>query len=180
MNRQPKNIKSYNLQPKKGFTLIELLLYIAISSLILLVITIFLSTLLESRVKNQTIAEVEQQGVQVMQLITQTLRNADTINSPATSASASTLSVNTYTGANNPTIFDLSSGGIRTTEGTGSAVSLTNARVTASALTFQNLSRVSTPGTVRISLTLTQVNPSGRNEYDFSKTFIGSASLRQP
>ena len=165
---------------QQGFTLIELLLYIAISSVILLVISVFLSTLLESRVKNQTIAEVEQQGAQVMQLITQTLRNADTINSPVSGASAGTLSVNTYTGANNPTIFDLSGGVIRIKEGAGAVVSLTNARVTASALTFQNLSRVSTPGTVRISFTLTYVNSSGRNEYNVTKKFTGSATLRKP
>ena len=165
---------------QQGFTLIELLLYIAISSVILLVISVFLSTLLESRVKNQTIAEVEQQGVQVMQMITQTLRNADIINSPATGASASSLSVNTYTAGNNSTIFDLSGGVIRIKESAGAVVSLNNARVTASALTFQNLSRASTPGTVRISFTLTSVNSSGRNEYNFTKTFTGSATLRQP
>ena len=164
----------------RGFTLIELLLYIAISSVILLTVSAFLSTLLESRVKNQTIAEVEQQGVQVMQMITQTLRNADTINSPTIGTSAGTLSVNTYTSANNPTIFDLSAGVIRIKEGAGAAVPLTNSRITASALNFQNLSRASTPGTMRISFTLTQVNPSGRNEYNFTKTFVGSATLRQP
>lgn len=164
----------------QGFTLIELLLYVAISGVILLVISLFLQTLLESRIKNQTIAEVEQQGLQVMQLITQTIRNADTINSPAIGASAATLSINTYTAGNNPTVFDLSSGVIRIKEGVGSAIALTNARITASALNFQNLSRVSTPGTIRISFTITHSNPAGRNEYNFSKTFYGSASLRQP
>jgi len=52
--------------------------------------------------------------------------------------------------------------------------------VTVSGLTFQNLSRSATPGTVRIQFTLTHVNPAGRNEYSFAKTFIGSATLRQP
>src|SRR3989338_6871109 len=71
-----------------GFTLIELLLYVGIASIILLVTSLFLSTLLQSRIKNQTIAEVEQQGLAVMQLITQTARNADSVNSPDTGASA--------------------------------------------------------------------------------------------
>ena len=163
-----------------GFTLIELLLYVAISSIILLAISAFLSTLLESRVKNQTIAEVEQQGAQVMQTVTQAVRNADLINSPAAGASAATLSINTYVGGNNPTLVDLSSGVIRMTEGVGSPVALTNSRITASALTFQNLSRASTPGIIRVSFILTQINSSGRNEYNFSKTFNASASLRQP
>ncbi|MBI5222371.1 MAG: prepilin-type N-terminal cleavage/methylation domain-containing protein [Candidatus Magasanikbacteria bacterium] len=163
---------------KKGFTLVELLLYASITSVMLLVISVFLSTLLESRVKNQTIAEVEQQGTQVMQLITQTARNAEAITSPATGASASSLTLDVVTVASDPTIFDLSGGVIRIKEGAGTATALTNSRVTASALTFQNLSRTSTPGTIRIMFTLTYVNSSGRNEYTYAKTFYGSASLR--
>jgi len=165
---------------QKGFTLIELLLYVAISSVILLVISLFLQTLLESRIKNQTIAEVEQQGLRVMQIITQTIRNTEAINSPAQGASATILSLDVITGASDPTIFDLLGNTIRITEGVSSAVPLTNSRVTVSGLTFQNLSRSATPGTVRIQFTLTHVNPAGRNEYSFAKTFIGSATLRQP
>src|SRR3990167_11517142 len=89
------NLKSYKLQANSGFTLIELLLYVAISSVMLLITSLFLQTLLQSRIKNQTIAEVEQQGLAVMQLITQAARNADSINSPATGASAVSLSLNT-------------------------------------------------------------------------------------
>lgn len=161
-----------------GFTLVELLLYVSIASVMLLVISVFLSTLLESRIKNQTIAEVEGQGIQVMQMITQTARNAEAITSPALGASASSLTLDVITAGSDPTIFDLASGVIRIKEGAGSAVALTNSRVTASALTFQNFSRTSTPGTIRIMFTLTYVNSSGRNEYTYSKTFYGSASLR--
>ena len=164
----------------RGFTLIELLLYIAISSVILLVISVFLSVLLGSRVKNQTIAEVEQQGAQVMQIIAQTVRNAEAITLPIITTNSSSLTLDVITVANDPTVFDLSGGVIRIKEGAGAVVSLTNARVAASALTFQNLSRASTPGTVRILFTLTSVNSSGRNEYNFTKTFTGSATLRQP
>lgn len=168
------------LKIQNGFTLIELLLYISIASIMLLVISVFLSTLLESRVKNQTIAEVEQQGLQVMQIITQTARNAEAITSPALGASTPSLTLDVIAVVSDPAIFDLASGVIRIKEGAGSATALTNSRVTASALTFQNLSRASTPGTVRIQFTLTHSNPSGRNEYNFSKTFTGSATLRQP
>jgi len=172
--------KNYKLQASKGFTLIELLLYVSIASIILLITSLFLSTLLQSRIKNQTVAEVEQQGLQVMQMITQTLHNADIINSPAQGASAASLSLNTIVAVNNPTVFDLASGTIRTKEGAGAVVSLNNSRVTASDLTFVNLSRASTPGTIRIQFTLMHVNSEDRNEYSFAKIFIGSATLRQP
>ncbi|MDD5626512.1 MAG: type II secretion system protein [Patescibacteria group bacterium] len=169
---------NYQLQTQRGFTLIELLLYVAVASAILLAISVFLSILLQSRIKNQTIAEVEQQGLQVMQLVTQTARNAEAITSPAQGASASSLTLDVISAASDPTIFDLASGAIRVKEGAGSATALTNSRVTASALTFQNLSRTDTPGTVRVQFTLAHTNPEGRNEYSFTKTFIGSASLR--
>ncbi len=164
----------------QGFTLVELLLYIAVTSIILLTISAFLTTLLESRVKNQTILEVESQGVQVMQLITQTLRNGANINTPLVGTNSSTLSVDTYNNTLNPTIFDISSGVIRVKEGASPVVALTNARVTASALNFENLSRADTSGTIRITFTLTYINSSGRNEYNFTKTFISSGTLRQP
>lgn len=169
-----------SFQKCRGFTLVELLLYVAISSSILLVTSLFLQTLLESRIKNQTIAEVEQQGLMVMQSITQALRNAESVNSPTQGGTASTLSINTYIGANNPTVFDLSAGYLRVTEGVALPVTLTNSRVAVSALTVQNLSKVNTPGTVRLQFTISHQNSSGRNEYSFSKTFISSASLRHP
>ena len=165
---------------KQGLTLIELLLYVSITSIMLLITSLFLLTLLQSRIKNQTIAEVEQQGLQVMQIITQTARNAEAITSPAIGASSSSLTLDVVTGGSDPTIFDLSVGVISIKEGTGSTVPLTNSRITASVLNFQNLSRVNTPGIIRISFTLTHVNPEGRQEYNFSKTFYANASLRQP
>jgi len=168
------------INTQRGFTLVELLLYVGISAFILLVVSVFLSFLLQSRIKNQTIAEVEQQGFQAMQIMTQTIRNAGTINFPSRGASSTSLSVNTYVASNNPTVFDLSTGAIRVTEGTGSPIALINSRVTASAPTFQNLTRTSTPGVVRIQFTLTYWNPAGRNEYQYQKIFIGTAALRQP
>src|SRR3989344_9374981 len=79
---------------KKGFTLIELLLYIGLSAGMLLAISIFLSVILQSRVDNQVVSEVEQQGWQVMNNITQTIRNFDIINSPAIGGSGAQLSLN--------------------------------------------------------------------------------------
>ena len=164
---------------KKGFTLIELLLYVGILSFVLLVVSIFLAALLSANAKNQTIAEVEGQGLAAMQIITQALRNADFVNSPAAGTSAASLSINTIIPANNPTIFDLSGGNIRINEA-GTTVVLNNSRVIVSGLSFSNLSRVGTPGIIRIQFTLTHANPDGRNEYNFSKTFTTAAALRWP
>ncbi len=167
-----------NIKPSRGFTLVELLLYSIIVGTIVLSMAVLLSLLMQSRVKNQVVAEVEQQGFQVMQLITQTARNAEAVNSPSQGASASSLSLDVVTAANDPTVFDLSGNTIRIKEGSATAISLTNSLIIASDLLFENLSYTDTHGTIRIQFTLTHVNSSGRNEYDYVKTFYGTATLR--
>ena len=164
------SIQNFKQKNHSGFTLIELLLYISISSVLLLILSVFLSSLLHARIKNQTIAEVDQQGTQIMHLLAQTARNAEAITSPGQGATIGSLTLNTLSAVNDPTVFDLSAGAIRITEGVGSPVPLTNSRMIAS----------DTPGTVRIQFTLAHLNPAGRNEYSFTKTFISSATLRLP
>ncbi len=165
---------------KQGFTLIEMLLYMAILSVILLALSSFAFMSFQSRIKNQTIAEVEQQGNQIMDIILQTARNSATINSPSVQASGTSLSLNTYNVATTPTVFSLVGNNIQIVEGSGSAVNLTSGRVAASAVTFSNLSESGAPGTVRVQFTLSYINNAGTNEYDFTKTFYGTASLRWP
>ena len=163
---------------QSGFTLIELLLYLAISSLILLTAIMFLWTLLEARVKNQTIAEVEAQGRQVIEQITQTVRNAEAITSPGVGSSGGTLTLDVVDSGDDPTVFTTTGGVVTISEGGGSAVSLTNDLVSVSGLAFENLSRTDTPGALKISFTISYQSDSNLNQYDYTKTFYGTASLR--
>lgn len=163
-----------------GFTILELLLYIGIASTVLLSASIFLSLTLEARVKNAALSEVEGQGVFLADLMGQTVRNSTGISAPSIGTTGSSLSVTTVSGATSPTVFSVASGALRVTEGAGAAVSLTNSRVAVSGLSISNLSRSGTPGTVRVSFTITYNNPSGRNEFDVSKTFTFSATRKQP
>jgi type II secretory pathway pseudopilin PulG len=97
-----------------GFTLIELLLYIAIVGTLLVAIMGFFALSVDSRVKNQTISEVDQQGAAVMDAITQSVRNASAITAPNTGASAASLNLAMPIAGVNPTVFDLSGGGSTT------------------------------------------------------------------
>ena len=162
-----------------GFTLIELLLYVSMLSIMMLSITMFLSLMLQSRVKEQVMSEVEQQGQLVMQEITQSVRNASAITAPTAGSAGTSLSV-TVPAPNSPTVFDLSAGVLRITEGAGSAVGLTNSKVTASSLLISNLSRASTPGVVRVEFTLTYNSTSTLSEYSYSKSFTTSVSRHWP
>ena len=163
---------------KKGFTLIELLLSLSITAVILLVISIFLAAILQSRVRNQAIGEVEEQGRAAMQLMTQTVRSATAITVPTVGATTTSLSVNTTISTTTPTVFSLAGGAIQMKEGAFALVPLTNSRVTVSGLTFDNRSRPGTHGTVQIQFTINSVNTSGRNEFSYQKTFFGSATIR--
>ncbi|HSW77345.1 MAG TPA: type II secretion system protein [Candidatus Chromulinivoraceae bacterium] len=318
-----------------GFTLIELLLYVAIVGGLLLSVSYFFAMAADSRLKNQTISEINQQGAAVMDYITQTIRNSTSISIPTRAGMAANLKLVVPTGTLSPTLFDTTSntilgvstdggttdnadknsmnatrftasatgtittlyallgptvaaspnnmgqmaiysgtsapttliasspstiltpsawnafiiaptavtsgqtywlvynnngllaadnnlrfsttgtgiylaqtfgtwpatwsGGttssdlnsmyapinsissvssLRVTEGAGSPVSLTNSKVQINGLTFKNLSPAGTPGVVQISFTLTRFNPSSKNEYDYQKTFTGSAEVQ--
>jgi len=161
---------------KSGFTLVELLLYSVLVGTIILFISYFLQTTLVSRVKNQTEAEVEQESLRAIQIMTQIIRNSSEINSPSTGTSATSLSLNAP--ANNPTVFDLSGGRIRVDEGTG-AIFLTSDRISVSNLNFYNVSGSGTNGSLKITFTANHLNPDGRNEWSYSRQFFASASLRQ-
>lgn len=167
------------MKRQQGYTLIELLLYLAITSVLLASLTAFFAMTLSVRTKNESINEVNQQGQLVMDSILQTVRNADSITVPATGFTTGTTTLAMTTAAINPTVISLSGATLQIKEGSSTAVALTNSRVIVSGLTIKNVSRSSTtPGSVQVGFTVSAVNTTGRNEYDYQKTFIGSASLR--
>ena len=164
---------------QKGFTLIETLLYISIAAVIMIAMSTLLTIALQSRVKNQTIAEVEQVGSRALNLITQTIRNSEGINLPTKGASATTLSVDVLEPANDPTVFDLFGSTLQITEGVNSAVALSADNVAISSLVFKNFARANTSDLIQVQFTVAYKNPENRQEYDYAKTFTASASVRK-
>jgi hypothetical protein len=146
--------------------------------MLLVSLATFFGISVEARTKAQTITDVDQQGAAAMDYMQQILRDASAITSPASGASANSLTVTVPTASLSPTIFNLNSTTLQVKEGTANAISLTNSRVRITSLTFTNLSRSGTDGAVRISFTLERINNSGRNEYDYSKTFTTTVALR--
>lgn len=165
-------------QQHRGFSLLELILYVGLFSFLILTIMMFLGLLLTARIKQQTITDVEQQGSRIIRQMTQTIRNADTITAPAAGTSATSLSLDVYTASLDPTVFSLSGNTLMLTEGSAAAISLNSSRVSITNLSIVNASRPGTPGLVRIQFTISRTSASVRNEYTYSKTFYGSASLR--
>ncbi len=167
------------IRSQKGFTLVELVLYVSICSILLLTMSTFLTFLLGARVRSQAITEVNQQGFQVMNQITQTIRNGRNIQIPSIGVSSSTLSLTTGNALLNPTVFSLNGTTFIVKEGSKTAIPLTNSRIRVSTVTFQNVSSSSsTEKIIRISYTIDYVNLGGRNEYSYTKSFNGSATIR--
>jgi len=170
--------KSLALTPMvTGFTLIEIILYIGLASFILLSVSVLLGTVLVSRVKGGVAQEIEQQGIQVMQIMTQSIRNAENILSPLPGLSESVLSLDVASEPE-PIIFDVLSEAVRVSEDGSSFLPLTSSRVKVSNLTFQNVSRAGTPGVIRIKFDLSYKNPENRPEFTYLRTFYASAAIR--
>ncbi len=162
----------------KGFTMIELLLYIAVSTIILLTVVIFLFTLLQVRIKNMVINEVEENGHYIMHIITQEIRNSESIISPPIATSSSSLTLNVSDLLKNPIVISLSNNSITMQYGSLPAVNLNTNNVIVQNLTFVNASKPGTDGIVRISFTLKYNNKIGRSEFEYTKTFTSAAAIR--
>ena len=175
----PLQTTNYKLPTNKGYTLIELLLYISLVSVLLFSLSYFWANTVTARIKNQTILEVEEVGTEAMNNITQSIRNADSITAPTAGVSGQSLTLANSNVAINPTVFDLASGTLRIKEGSNAVVNITSDKLTISNLSFANLSNTASPGIIRVTFTVTYKNTTGRNEYDFSKTFYDSAAIRK-
>lgn len=167
------------IKNKNGFSLIETIIYVAIFSVFIIALVSFGSSMTASRLHNQTVLEINDQGAKIMKTITQVLRNANNVNSPSISNTASSLSVATGVPATNPTIFSENGGILYVAEGAGGQIALTNNKVIVSNLLFSNFSRPGTPNIIKISFTLTSVASSSSPGGSYSFVFNGSAGLRK-
>ncbi|MDZ7611752.1 MAG: prepilin-type N-terminal cleavage/methylation domain-containing protein [Candidatus Moranbacteria bacterium] len=166
------------LRNEQGFTLVELLLYVGVVVVIISGVTGLAFLMLETRVKTQAMNEVNYQGERIVEIITQTVRNAEGINSPTKQGSSGSLSVDVLDAGDDPTVFDSSGGSVTIQEGGAGTIALSNNHVSVSNLVFSNNGLTDAPDSIQFSFQLNFNNPEGRNEYSYSKTFNGTASVR--
>jgi len=165
-----------------GFTLIELLIYITIFASIIGAIVGLAVLATSQKALSQNTVDVNYQGEAIMAMMTQTVRRSTAITSPTAANSSGSLSLTMASSSVNPTVFSSFNDGttnrLRISEGNPAINNnLTNGRVTLSNLTFTNMSQPSTKGSVQIRFTLSYKTTSKRQELQFSKTFIGAATI---
>jgi type II secretory pathway pseudopilin PulG len=159
-------MKNY-FKKNKGFTITETIIYISIFSILIAGFTIFTDSMRKTRISSQTFFEVNDQGMQITTIISQALRNAASVASPAMSATSSSLTITTTIPATSPTVFNLNNGVLYITEGSGPAVALNNNKISVSNLIFYNLSKTGKPNTVQFRFKINNTD------------FYGAGSLRK-
>ncbi len=157
-----------------GFTLIEVVLYLAILSTLVFSLSSCVSLISNARVKNQTMAEVGGQALQIVQVLNRIIHDAQSVTTPTVGDEQQSLSL--VDSDDNPVTVTLTDGSITINRGSG-AESLHNDRITASNVEFKNLSRPGTPDIIQINFTLSYKNDFSNSIYDYSKTYVSAVRL---
>jgi len=169
-------------QEARGYTIIEMLLYIAIFSLIIGSILSVAMSIADQRIQNQATQEVDYQGNMAINSITQSLRNASSINTPTPTNTSSSISFNLPVTSNNPIVYDvIGEQGVNRLHmrmGTTSPEYLTNTRVSITNLSISNRAISGGKDSIYISFTLTYHNPTNKPQLSYQKNFYGVTTLR--
>ena len=172
---------NYSLQKintQKGFSLLELLLAVTITSVLLLTLVFFTQDILEVQVKQRSIREVTEQGERIMTNILDLVHNAESVTVPTGGGSGTTLELVYANTSQNPTEITLSGGTIFFEENNNGTIPLHNDFVTTSNLLFTDRTQTDAWDTVDVEFTLEYNSTSARNEYEYTKTWYGTAVIR--
>lgn len=168
----------HHVTPKAGFTLLELLLYVAVSATVVGTVSFMSIQVLQARVRQQIIAEVNEQSNYVVHTVLDEIENAEAINSPV-NTTATSLSVNAPGASNDPTVYDLSGGRITKTTPSGT-VNLTSTRIVVTSLSFQDRAAVGQPGSITVTFTATYNGGTASiANYGYSQNFDGTTTVRR-
>lgn len=159
-------------------SLVEVLLYMALLSGMIFAIGGVVREMFTARNKQQSVIEVENEAMMVMQLLKRDLKDAQSISVPAAGATGNTL---TFTRTGTPAYsrsYTLSGGVLQQTTTPGSAALLTSNRVVLSNLSFRRIAVSTTLSIVNISFTASYSNPGGRNDLSYQRNYATSIVIR--
>ncbi len=163
---------------RRGFTLIEILLTLAVASVLISVIAAFVLLLLDNRVRTAIRADVEFQGVQTMERLLATVRQAEAIIAPTPGVSSDSMTIDVVDAASDPTTIIWGDNALWIRQGGDPPIALTSGSVSVSASSFAYRTSSTTRGHISIEFTVSYASASERPEYAYTKTFYGSASIR--
>lgn len=174
-------MSKYILHNSHGFTLIELLLYLALSTLMVVVLGGIGVHVLSARSKVQAEAELNyniQFSIEKMRML---IEEATAITSPDLHATSSTLSFTSAAASQNPVTIDLFNDQIRLQEGDAQPVFLTSNAVDITKLQFTNATEDASAGLIQIVMNSESHNPAKSTDRQASSSVtIAVASLLSP
>jgi hypothetical protein len=159
--------------------MIEIIFYVVISGFIILASFSVLDVVNKSKVKNEAAMSVEQQGAVVMDKILGDIRRSEGAGYPLPGASNSGLSLVMNVPAESPTVYSYSEGTLKLARGMSSQIDILDQEVYMTSITFNNYSVDDAGDSIRVVFTIAYKNVSGKPEYDYSKTFYGTATTRR-
>ena len=156
---------------RSGLTLIEIILFLGILSIMSGAIIGVLLDTQDARLRQHSVASLEQQGTHALTTATKMIRRAERIISPLEGATGSTLVLQMGKNEEYPTILMHNGSGITLVQKSITSA-LLNTDMHLSDMSFRNVGGTS----VWMSYTLTTVIPTLSKQI-FSRTFNGSATL---
>lgn len=165
----------------QGFTLVELLVYMGILTVFLTTSIVFAIDLIKTSQRARISLEVQQNIRFAMERMVREIRAADDLNAGASTfeTSPGVLSLAHDNGSLDPTVFDVSGGILRITQGAGSAIDLTTDDVAITNLVFHNYSVSGKTTNIQIEITIQYRNAVGGVIYDVSSSRRSSVVIRE-
>ncbi|KKW40446.1 hypothetical protein A2454_01910 [Candidatus Peribacteria bacterium RIFOXYC2_FULL_55_14] len=161
---------------RSGTSLVELLLFLAFFSLVSGVVVALLFSSNEQRVRQQTIALVDQTGIQLLQSITRRVRRAERIIDPPQGETGSLLFLQMAQDVENPTIIAQGSGVIMVVEANTVRPMTGSGNIVATNFLVRNTSPEDSRQSVTISFVLSRTIPLPTFP-EFSRTFEALVTL---
>jgi type II secretory pathway pseudopilin PulG len=159
----------------RGFTLIETIIYTALVGIVITGFITFALLILGLSNKNYVIGEVNANARTAINLISQKIKQAEEIVSPAQSVASSTLILQMP----NERLLTISvSDNVLTLDEDGSVVYITSDEVAVTDLSFINLANVGQNDNIKITFNISY-NNAGSMEYNYQQSLQTAVSLRR-
>jgi len=174
-------LKNKILKNQEGVTLIELLVYIVLISILALVFVNFTLDIVGTAQKARVRQEAQQNTRFALERITRAIRESNGLNAGSSTFTThpGVLSLGMDNAALNPTIFDVSAGVLRVTEGAGSPQAITSDTFDISNLVFTNRSVSGRTTNIKTQITLEHPNPENSELFNVQISLQSSAVIRE-
>ncbi|OGG65097.1 hypothetical protein A3I99_03920 [Candidatus Kaiserbacteria bacterium RIFCSPLOWO2_02_FULL_45_11b] len=173
-------MKKYVLTNQRGFTLIEILLYMALSTILVVLIGGIGANVFSGFVKVKAAEELRYNTQFVTEKIRDLVSQADSISTPVAGESSSALTLRMSDVSKDPTVIEVVDGRVTLLEGVGELQFISGTDVDVFGVEFSNITYDEGVGSLRVILEMGLRNPEDRTIYFASSTIYTTVNLQYP